>query len=485
MKHLVVCVAMVAMLTLGMFTAAAAPQTCTLELKRAEPPGTSRISSSSSSLNYLLQTARYQTFYMRTGSSPMNTTAAAFSRVIEKEPAEYNAEHPFRAVATLGGQQYGFVLDSAPSQSDAPPAGSATTTAKPLPATAKAAGYSRLYFDLNHNGDLTDDQVIEAKRPASRAPVSTLSTYSRFEFPRVDLTIEVDGKKLEYAFSMRGYFRVSTSYNYARAYLTAAAYRQGQIELDGKTRRIFLLDFNGNGRFDDRTTVTRSGTRVYQSPGDMLLVDPESKRQSPMPGFYDRPGQALSKLANIDGRYYEVKVSAAGDELTLTPSSAALGYLKSPVDGLQAVFHGEQGVLKIKGGRSESIPLPEGEWNLASYTIFHNAQQKPPSKTGPLPSVMPGGFSMVSAGASSDSPSIRVRADETLELPFGPPYKPVVKGPNSLRAGQTASLALSLVGRGGEVCTGLYVNGRRPDSPEFTIKTSDGEEVDVGKFKYG
>ena len=37
-----------------------------------------------------------------------------FSKVISKEPSTYNSQHPFRGVAKLGSQYFGFVFDTAP-----------------------------------------------------------------------------------------------------------------------------------------------------------------------------------------------------------------------------------------------------------------------------------------------------------------------------------------------------------------------------------
>ena len=71
-----------------------------------------------------------------------------------------------------------------------------------------------------------------------------------------------------------------------------------------------------------------------------------------------------------------------------------------------------------------------------------------------------------------------------MALPFGPPYKPVVKATGRTPSG-AASLSMAVIGSTGESCTNLVVDGRRPDSPDFTITGPDGEEVEVGKFKYG
>jgi hypothetical protein len=84
-----------------------------------------------------------------------------------------------------------------------------------------------------------------------------------------------------------------------------------------------------------------------------------------------------------------------------------------------------------------------------------------------------------------DSKVMTVRKDETIALPFGPPFKTLVKPSRSAEAGKTVSLRLSLVGSGGEQCSSLTVDGSRPGQPEFTIATADGEEVESGKFKWG
>ena len=65
------------------------------------------------------------------------TDQEAFTKIVKKE-SKYVSESPFRGVAKLGGQEYAFALDVK---------------------DAKSKGYNRLYFDFNHNGDLTDDKV--------------------------------------------------------------------------------------------------------------------------------------------------------------------------------------------------------------------------------------------------------------------------------------------------------------------------------------
>ena len=130
---------------------------------------------------------------------------------------------------------------------------------------------------------------------------------------------------------------VSPQFSYARISLSAAAYREGDITLEGKKHHVVLLDFNSNGRFDDQIEIQKNihtpDGRVYPRQGDMLLIDPNPNN----PG-YDLPYDVttsdcrhhVSKLIAIDGRFYDLKISPAGDKLTLTPAALPLGKRDQP-----------------------------------------------------------------------------------------------------------------------------------------------------------
>jgi len=92
---------------------------------------------------------------------------------------------------------------------------------------------------------------------------------------------------------------------------------------------------------------------------------------------------------------------------------------------------------------------------------------------------------MISARATPDYKPVTVKQDETVELPFGPPYRTVVSAQYSNPQERQVALGLTLVGVADEVCENLIVNGGRPPKPEFTITTEDGKEVESGAFEYG
>ena len=93
-------------------------------------------------------------------------------------------------------------------------------------------------------------------------------------------------------------------------------------------------------------------------------------------------------------------------------------------------------------------------------------------------------ITMVSARASREGKPVTVTKDQTVELPFGPPYRPVVSV-GYRQGNEQVSLALSLVGSAGEVVDDMMVNSGRPGKPSFTITTEDGKEVASGSFEYG
>ena len=532
-------------------------ETCTLEIKRLE----SRTSFSPS--DYIYRATMPQSFNAQIGPEGKSRISfggqedmtASFKRIVKQEP-KYESEHPFRGVAKFGSQEYAFVLDEAIPESEKKKAEAEEKDAKAQTEDAKsdaketksdsalaklkdsllqalspsdqektgkqikAIVFNRLYFDFNRNGDLTDDKVIEAEQMPGRIPMSSSSIYSQFQFPRVDITIDADGTPLDYAFFLRGYVNSSRDFSYAGIQINSAAYREGDITLDGKKRHLVLIDFNSNGRFDDEIkisdTIRRSGGQLYPQQGDMLLVDPDQAGSRGFTSPYEATSNTyqhyVSKMVDIDGSYYDLKISPAGDKLTLIPASVTLGKVTNPNDRFSAVIYGDNGFLKISGNKDTPISIPAGEWKLLSYTIdltnapepSKPAEKKEESKKSSglealgkaLESVLYGAApsspfgrrnSHVTAQATAKYTPIKVLEGQTVELSFGPPYKPVVtvdyiQGGNN---NKQAQLGMSLTGSAGEVVSDMMVNGGRPSKPEFTIKDSKGEIVQNGSFEYG
>jgi hypothetical protein len=500
-------------------------ETCTMELKRVGTgpgiAGTPWFTSTSS-----------QGVSMQFGSNAYRRPDAdkEFRDIVKKEPEKYVSKEPFKGVVKFGSGKFAFVLDAK---------------------DEKSKGYDRLYFDINGNGDLTDDKPIDAVTTPG-LQMGGPENYANHSFPRVDLTIPVDGKTMEYSFTVNVYSYGGSGVNafrYASASFRAAAYRQGEITIDGKKHQVVLLDNNGNGRFDDEIkipgNIRYSGGGIYAEMGDMVVLDPDQPARPPATPWAARAGderrQYVSKLAKIGEKYYDVKVSATGDELTLTPSTLKLGFITNPNGPYTGMIYGDHGFLPIRGEPGKPVAVPEGQWKLLSCNIEITGWKPPPkppkeaekkdaqqngagakkaSTKGLLESITkallgsssmpssseprygPAGTCSVDAHGTEKCLAVTVRPGETVTLPFGPPYKPVVEAfiargvvSGTMGGGLAklvpasdsveAQLSMSLVGSGGESVSNLVVDGLRPTKPEFTITDPKGEVVQKGSFEYG
>jgi hypothetical protein len=478
---------------------AARAEECKLELVQLESQQPTRMTSENEWLYYNVSA---QHFFTQFGKGmPPQSFENDFKKLVKKEPEKYLSEHPFRSVAKLGSRQYCFVLDK---KED------------------KSKGYDRLYFDLNGNGDLTDDEPIDAPTVEQpRVVISGGGEYAYHQFPRVDLKIDVDGKELAYSFFLRVNSQTSPNFSYASASLSAASYRKGEITVDGNPLKLVVLDYNGNGRFDDVMSVSDNirGAQgeIYPLYGDMLLIDPQKTSRTGTDWYSstNERRQYISKLNAFEGKFYQIKVSPTGDELTWTPSTTPLGNISSPHAPCSVELIGDQGYLALKLEKDQPTPVPEGKWRLLSYNITikdwkepekketeekkEKADKQAPAKSslwdilakalsGLNPRVAseatygPANLSFISARGTRDCEPINVQAEGTTILKFGPPYKTSVR--TSSMPG-IANLQLVIQGSQGEVVSNLFINGKRPDKPELTITDPKGEVVQTGSFEYG
>jgi hypothetical protein len=231
--------------------------------------------------------------------------------------------------------------------------------------------------------------------------------------------------------------------------------------------------------------------------------------------------QYLSKLVRIDSRLYEVKISPAGDRLTLTPFSAAIGHVTNPNVPFSGTIYGDRGFLPISAAKGKPAAVPEGRWKLLSYSIQVNDSKEPPSLPGEEENEIPAESErqdqglghrtrsqpilgtrrsalepeaanarqrcwLVSGRATGDYQEVTVRDGQTVTLPFGPPYRPVVKASETevIRGGAQVALWMSLVGSCGEMVQNLTVDGQLPPNPELVITDPKGNIVQEGSVDY-
>jgi len=471
-------------------------ETWKLELKRLEPPLKTWLSLDARPDSiFRMADAQTVTFHggeaLILGDGVVPNCAVAFAKIVKKEPPKYESKHPVRATVTLGSNEYAFALDMKDS---------------------KSKSYDRLYFDVNHNGDLTDDKVIEAVGMSRRIPAGSDGWYTWF--PRVDLTIDMGGTHFDYSLvlhaSAQGLSSPDPWAPLVQVWLFPAACRVGEVTLNGKKHRIVLWDHNSNGQFDDRVSIEAKidwrDTEITPIYGDILEIDPQTRRETQ--DFDCAYWQCVSHLAMIDERWYDLKISPGGEQISLTPSPVAVGLVTNPAKDFTAIVYSNTRVLQSVHCRSGSFPLPEGDWRMWAYTIpAERASEIPPKGHGERKTVSgssllgtlgrailgisgPDGDqsvalssrSIVQAWRITESKTVTVRKGQTVAIPFGPPYKPIVKTRRGAPKGY-AMLSFSLVGSGGEPVSIVLVDGEPVLPPEFTVTSVNGDVIDEGRFE--
>jgi hypothetical protein len=408
-----------------------AVQDVAMKLLRLDRPKRASRSKSVTLADYVLRMTLPQRV-VQVGKSAANE---AFRRVVKKEP-KYVAAVPFRGVVTLGGHEFGFALDAVAPQ---------------------AAGYDRLYFDAGGSGNLAK------QRPLSATEVGNMMSDS--QFPRVNVTLHIDGEAVEYAFLLTVRGVPSGEHSYAVASIYAAVAREGYVMLGTKRTKAVLVDHNSNGRFDDVAAVWPGGSLAE---GDLLLLNPNPKKGLSGDGVgVDR--NLVGKVLLLGKRFYRVAVAPSGSKLRLTPLPLSTGSVASAGPAFRAVLTSDDyGVVVVNGKTDEKIALPEGKWKLVSYTLDATAG---------------GGRTALDATFGSSPPSLVVKKGETARLPFGKTYHAVVTAMRIEPA--KVSLQLAVAGSGDERCQSLLVKGSRPPKPHFTIKDRNGKVVQEGDFEYG
>ncbi len=407
-----------------------------MKLVRLDLPKTTRRGRMPATTSFFIGQVSPQQFFVNLSKSE-EARDAAFHRVVKQEPS-YSAAAPIRGVVRFGSQQFGFAFDSA---------------------GGKVTAYNRLYFDLNGNGDLTDDKPIAAMTANALG-----SSMSQSQFPRVNIKLDAKGQSLDYSFLPSLLCQGTGGNNYATVTFYAAAIREGYITQGKRRTRLVLLDRNSNGLFDDAASFRPDGS---VSEGDLLLINPNVRKSSASGGGLGGDRNFVNKTVCIGREFYRMEVSPSGDSLKLTPTTFAMGCVVNSSPRYRAIlFSSEYGVVVIGGSKDQKICLPEGTWKVLSYSVEAGLSR-----------------TLLSATFAGKSPETIVKKGETATLAFGAPLRAVVTAQRG--QGNKISLSLSIVGVGGERCTNLIIRGARPPKPQFVIKDKDGKVVHQGNFEYG
>ena len=173
--------------------------------------------------------------------------------------------------------------------------------------------YDRLYFDINHDLDLTNDPVL---KPLANAPWGSLPPWSveeKMAFDYLDLPFDYGPGVGMKPFRILPWLSVSEKGKYTTMHFVAVAARQGQIRIhDHFYVALLAQPYAITGRFDWPATTLQLRPVI---PGDNL----ESW------GF---ESDSLMAMRQVDGELYVLTASPLGDKVTVKPYRGDFGVFK-------------------------------------------------------------------------------------------------------------------------------------------------------------
>ncbi len=253
--------------------------------------------------------------------------------------------------------------------------------------------------------------------------------------------------------------------------LYATRYREGRVELDGRTYKIALVDSDYNGRYND---VIVPPVKNDREPGcDSIAIDLNGNSKFD----FDKPGVSelmpLSRLVKVGEKYYSLDVAADGQSIEFRRAKPAFGTLDLGDENVALRLWSDaghqhmtspKGKLRLPAGKYSAVELKLTRKDSAGNKwLFDTEKARGGSGAGEL-----GAF--------------EVRPDETTSFEIGPPFQAKT---SMKKSGQDAQIRYYLEGRSGELYVpGAKKNGKEVPDPQFQIIAAGGKTVHSAQFGF-
>jgi len=336
-------------------------------------------------------------------------------------------------------------------------------------------GYDRLYFDLNHDGDLTNDKILAVPKDPADRPILGFRGTQQVCFETVAIPLPFDAQSSHPLELMP---RLMGSPNGKVLGFVATKARKGQIQLGDRKYDVLLGHVYVLAGWFDNPRVT-------------LYVVPAGGERF---GWGD--GNPLAYTQKINGTFYRFSATPAGDKLTVHPYAGPLGTLE--------VGPGDRkiGTMLISGSlRTATTTVPLGIW-------VADGRPLEPARSCKLPvgdyrldhlTVQMDGLSAVilnnyySDGKPMDKRNrqntygIAIREDKPFVLEFSSKPQVLFALPASdhrVKRGQELSVKAVLIDPALDVMFRYLKQGQQLD-PKVTITRANGEIVAQGVMPFG
>ncbi|MGA2254991.1 MAG: hypothetical protein ABSG53_10040, partial [Thermoguttaceae bacterium] len=222
---------------------------------------------------------------------------------------------------------------------------------KPAVQKTLAGQYDLLYFDANHDMDLTNDAVVHLMKEPPKAVAQWLGNA---ENTRIFDAVAVS---LGEGPSLRMLPMLWNAGDRGVVYFMATSAWQGEIRLGKKAYKATLSQPTGMlGRFD--------------RPSSPLILTPVDGPKQPQ--SYLRMS-TLGTIRDADGEFYTISASPTGDRLFVHPYSGECGVLELSAGKRDIKEMGLAGILQFKGAifplGEMSFPIPVERARVPKYRL--------------------------------------------------------------------------------------------------------------------
>lgn len=203
--------------------------------------------------------------------------------------------------------------------------------------SAEKGRWDQLYIDSNANGHLNDETAIKAYR------TEQYYTY----FGPVKVVFEGEDGPLTYHLN----FMFRESGETRQLYVSPGGWYEGDITVEGAKKYCMLIDYNGNGTFNDKS--------LNSSQCDRIRIGEKGTRDTGYVGNY----------IEINDTLYHTEIARDGAYIMLSKADdVKFGTVRLPDTITEFSAGGENGLFKFKPENAVGS-LPVGKYRINSWTI--------------------------------------------------------------------------------------------------------------------
>jgi hypothetical protein len=295
--------------------------------------------------------------------------------------------------------------------------------------------YDLLYLDRNADGHLADEEVIKPYRTESRSA----------NWGPVKIVFDGEDGPITFHLNLQSYVRE----DYRVLYISAGGWYEGTVSLNGQSQPCTLVDYNGNGVFNDRSTDLNQADRIR-------IGDPEKETL-----------RMVGDLLEVENKLYSLKVAPDGAFVVLDRApDVTYGQVHLPKSITSFGAGGPQGQFD-RIPNDGLVKLPIGKYRIEHWAIERKDEDGSPWRV---------------EGKYFDANGVfAVTADGEPTLKVGEPLQ------SSLRAkkdGDKYALSQKVAGQLGETIT-ITQGGKRPRAPKLEVTSKDKKYERTYSFEYG